>query len=634
MAQALADVGYAQTVYAKFDEALKDRTKSLITVDTLSGIGEGKGDTISVITSDGRSATILRPELAAITAELRIVMKDKPFDFFEGTDLLDFPGYRSRGGVSGITKEKFLKYHSENGMREFMIRGKVAYLFERYSEEKELTSVLLCHGPENFEVLELLPTIYDWIKESNGQAPETRSAERTSLFFVMTKYDRVFEQSSGKAEDASRFHARLDNNLLNSYGKHTYENGTKSWVHEWLPGAAFNNVYLLRNPAIIQDNLFEYDGAVEKRLRPDKKVYVDTLRRAFVSDATIQQFYGNPDKAWDSMMELNDGGVALIADRLRPLCNPATKFRQVAEKAEKLRKSLDDNLRPFFHSGDLGEELKKKRKFVQTLGTQLRKCVASKRFAEFLCAFQLEPSALYSVYETVERRPIDSLIAASGEIAEAEETPDSLESLLGLAEEDASPPPAIVNNDMPSRFAAGVLEQWNDGLLKVANDAQMAQYFSVSSDSMLNLTQEFIQGASRTGVGTALVEATRAGASFRNIPKSSLIWKQAKPAAQVINDFVASLGASSREMPKGRKVEINGQALTIFASPEPVNEEPQLKEQRSEADKVYSQHWLAALLVLVQGNVEDQSGRKINVEANAMLGEHLKSLEKPVPAVS
>ena len=87
-------------------------------------------------------------------------------------------------------------------------------------------------------------------------------------------------------------------------------------------------------------------------------------------------------------------------------------------------------------------------------------------------------------------------------------------------------------------------------------------------------------------------------------------------------------------MPKGRKVEINGQALTIFASPEPVNEEPQLKEQRSEADKVYSQHWLAALLVLVQGNVEDQSGRKINVEANAMLGEHLKSLEKPVPAVS
>ncbi len=77
--------------YVKFEDALKDRSRSIITVDTLSGIGEGKGDLLPVMTAEGKSASLLRSELAAITAELRIVMEDKPFDFFDHTDLLDFP---------------------------------------------------------------------------------------------------------------------------------------------------------------------------------------------------------------------------------------------------------------------------------------------------------------------------------------------------------------------------------------------------------------------------------------------------------------------------------------------------------------------------------------------------------------
>lgn len=630
MSQALAQVDFATSLYVKFEDALKDRSQSIITVDTLSGIGEGKGDLLPVMTAQGKSATLLRSELAAITAELRIVMQDKPFDFFDHTDLLDFPGYRSRDGVA---KKDLPGYLAEQGMREFMIRGKVAYLFERYSDEQELTSILLCHGPENFEVWDLLPTIYDWIRSTNGEKPEHRSADRTSLFFVMTKFDTIFQQSSGKAEDATRFHARLENNLLRSYGKQAYENGGKSWVQEWLTGAAFNNIYLLRNPAIRQDNLFEYRDESETGLRPDKVQYVDNLRRVFVNDGTIQQYYDRPDEAWDAMMQLNDGGVSRVANRLRPVCNPATKHQQVVRKATELREQLLAHLQPFFYSGDVAEQRLKKRKFLQRVAPQLKKCLDSDRFAELLRVLQVEPSDLYNVYEIIERRPAVEASVAEDSAAASEAGEDVLGDLLGLEEESAKKPakPRTVA-DMPSRFADGVEGFWSERLAALANDPHLLQYFFMSREDMVGLSQELVYGAKRTGLSDRLVEATRSGAAFRNIPKSSLIWKQAKPAAETISEFVATLGAGGRKRPEGSDIEIDGRIFRIFAARPPVTGEPMLSEERTRFDTLYFTDWLRALLKLAEDNVSFEAGIKINVQANEELGGYLTTLKCPVPA--
>lgn len=626
MNQALSQVDFATTLYVKFEDSLQDRARSIITVDTLSGVGEGKGDLIPVVTADGKASNILRAELAAITAELRIVMEDKPFDFFDHTDLLDFPGYRSRGGVA---KKDLAKYLAENGMREFMIRGKVAYLFERYSDEQELTSVLLCHGPENFEVVDLLPTIYDWIGSSNGAQPAHRSAERTSLFFIMTKYDRIFEQSSGKAEDASRFHARLDNNLLHSFGKQAYENGPRSWVHEWLPGTPFNNVFLLRNPAIIQDSLFEYVNGAEIGLRADKRDYVDNLRRVFVNDGTIRQYHDRPDEAWDAMMNLNDGGARRIAERLRPVCNPETKRQQVIRKAGELRSQLQAHLQPFFYSGDVAEQRRKKRQLLQRLAPQLKKCLDSDRFAELLRVLQVEASDLYGVYEIVERRPVVS--EDNGAAPQAAADADVLDNLLGLASADPKPATNKTGSDMPTRFAMGVEGYWNERLAGLTNDSQLLQYFFMTREDMVGLTQELVYGAKRSGLGDRLIEVTKAGAAFRNVPKSSLIWKQAKPAAQAINDFVAMLGFGGRLRPSGSEIEIDARKFQVFVPPPPVGEEPTLKEERTRYDAAYFTDWLRALLRLSEDNVEFEAGIKINIQANEQLGGYLVALAKPVP---
>ena len=633
LSQALSQVGFAPSLYVKFAEALEERLESIIRVDALHGVGEGKGDLLQVYTADGKAANMLRDELAAITAELRIVMEHKPFDFFDHTDLLDFPGYRSRNPVAKPGLSKFL---AENGMKEFIIRGKVAYLFERYSDEQELTSILLCQGPENFEVWDLPPTIYDWISTTNGAQPSQRSADQTSLFFVMTKYDRIFEQSSGKGEDAARFHFRLENNLLKSYGKQAYENGAKSWVHEWLPDTPFSNVFLLRNPAIIQDSLFEYDGKIEIGLRPDKVDYVDSLRRVFITDATIREYHAKPEESWDALMQLNDGGVTRIAASLRPVCNPGTKRQQVSRKAGELRAKIMANLEPYYHTGDVAQQRQKKRQLMQRLAPQLKRCLDGNRFAELMKVLQVDPSELYGVYELIERRPVVPVELAQADSPPAEDNADLLDDLLGLAEEKPKTKPKAVapstQADMPTRFAAGVEGFWSERLAALTNDTALLQYFFMTREDVVGLTQELIYGAKRLGLGDDIVQATQAGAAFRNIPKSSLIWKQAKPAAEAVNEFVATLGNGGRRAPDGSEVEIDGRKFRLFAAPPPVGEEPILSEERTRYDALYFTDWLRGLFKLALDNVEFEAGIKINVAANEQLGGYLVELKKPVLA--
>ena len=81
----------------------------------------------------------------------------------------------------------------------------------------------------------------------------------------------------------------------------------------------------------------------------------------------------------------------------------------------------------------------------------------------------------------------------------------------------------------------------------------------------------------------------------------------------------------------GTEVEIDGRKFRLFASPEPIGEEPRPGEDRMRFDGTYFTDWLRGLFSLAQDNVEFEAGIKINVEANAKLGAYLSELGQPVP---
>ena len=173
----LRGLNFASDAYAGL-EALLPRDQSIIDVQTLKGLGAGGGEALTLVSADGARVTLPRNEVTALIAELRIVISEQPWDFFQHTDLLDFPGARSRELIKDLPA--FLE--TGDALRSLFLRGKVAYLFERYCAEQELTSLLLCIGPSNQEVKSLPEMVYEWISTTHGTTPDQRAQQPNAMF--------------------------------------------------------------------------------------------------------------------------------------------------------------------------------------------------------------------------------------------------------------------------------------------------------------------------------------------------------------------------------------------------------------------------------------------------------------------
>ncbi|NWE37553.1 virulence factor SrfC family protein, partial [Pseudomonas gingeri] len=60
-------------------------------------------------------------------------------------DLLDFPGYRGRKSLMQIADSSSPESSGkDNSVSQLILRGKVAYLFERYTDLQEMNALVVC----------------------------------------------------------------------------------------------------------------------------------------------------------------------------------------------------------------------------------------------------------------------------------------------------------------------------------------------------------------------------------------------------------------------------------------------------------------------------------------------------------
>lgn len=270
MATALAQLDHAQEVFAGLD-ALTPRASSIIDVKTLSGAADGTPLTVS--TQTGRRVPLDRSVVCALAAELVVPMKTLPSELFAETDLLDFPGARNRFEQ---TLASAFAGDAEAILPELLLRGKVAYLFDRYVQDQEITSMLLCVQDSNMETVDLPGLVQSWIATTHGATPQARAGTETVLFWVFTKFDKHLGDSAAEGGDDTRFERRINASLLEKFGK-----GSDNWVAAWTPGRPFDNCYWLRNPNYYVDGLIEYDEAMrERRIRRKRRRGWRSSRRA------------------------------------------------------------------------------------------------------------------------------------------------------------------------------------------------------------------------------------------------------------------------------------------------------------------------------------------------------------------
>ncbi len=610
-------------------EALIPREKSIIDVTLLQNLLQNDvGDTLSIIGQHGHQAQVSRPLITALTAEITIPMLEKPDDFFDHTDLLDFPGYRSRLKYENVRQELTRSGTLEN----LFLRGKVAYLFERYCAEKELTSMLLCIGPGNQEVQDLPRAVQQWIATTHGESPERRAqcATKPALFFVLSKMDMEFEKKKGTPSVEMRWTTRFQSSLLDFFGKND------DWPSNWDGKTAFNNVYLLRNPNFRFEAIFDFEGDKEVGIRKDQEEYVEQVRNAFLQSSVVRQHVFDPEKVWNAAMQLNDGGISLLREALRPLCNPSLKRQQIAVTLAQNIEKVHAVLSAHWKSDDKEEERKRKEALARQIAVILSKIIEFQRFGEFLRAFLIFDYDLHTLYFRSEQSRLfegESGVAVVGERVDSQSL---LEDVFGdfSPEEPSTAPTQDLDfptqyQDEASRFTDLVLQYWINQMRDLATNIQAQKYFRFPEREWGLMIHELVTAATRLNIPQKMSDQQRRVSGYGNVAREKLVWKQASLAADMLNAFICWLGFDPRILkPEERTILSQGREISIFA-PNIQNTYPSIPEEASSYDRHYYVDWLRAFVHLVQENVHSNDDSKFNREQNAILGTILEKYTMP-----
>jgi len=634
----LGRLGHATQVFCAADalfstqgEAWSRSEASIINVATLDQLGRQDAARVEVMVTGGAPTSIAVPNLCALTSELVIPIRDRPHKLFERVDLLDFPGARSRKG-----HPKHDKTLGQPSVQiDNFLRGKVAYLFDKYSADLELTSMVLCIGPSNLEVVGLDSMIEDWIIKTHGEKPEARERLKTSLFLVLSKFDQEFAEGAGKTLDGTRWSTRLQASLLNSFGAHAHKT---NWVNKWTSKSAFNNTYWLRNPNADQSGLIEYEGAPgssrEIGYSQRKSGVISTLKAAFLANPQVQQHFCDPLTAWDSGMALNDGGASHLISRLNEVCTEELKLRQIEERLLTIVSDSQSELGKYYTSSDLDALDREKLGFAKSLTGTLAQQLTKQRLGEFI------GSLLQSDIDTVDtfKRTLLDFEREKHAKQRADEAADAKPVMIApsLAEELGLDAPEMIvsaeatlknpQRTFPELFVSRLVDEWRARCVARFSATNRADYLLVNRDMVIRLLNELEIAARRNGLLSALIGSVEHSNQYKSDDRRSWIWRQTAVVTARFNAFIARGGNSGADLSALAVTKLNGDRTLTFEPIREVSDEPTIPEKQSDFSERYLKDWIQALQHSIRANAAFQAGITSDVESNRELGRILDSL--------
>lgn len=605
---------------------------SIINVATLDQLGRQDAKQVEVMVAGAAPTTISVPNLCALTSELVIPMRDRPHAIFDRADLLDFPGARSRKG-----HPKHDKALGQPSVQiDNFLRGKVAYLFDKYSTDLELTSMLLCIGPSNLEVVGLDSMVEDWIIRTHGEKPESREKLPTSLFLVLSKFDQEFAEGAGKSLDGTRWTTRLQASLLNSFGAHAHKT---NWVTKWTPKSAFNNTFWLRNPNADQSGLIEYEGAPgssrEIGYSQRKSSVIATLKAAFLANPQVQQHFADPLVAWDSGMALNDGGASYLMARLNAVCTDDLKLRQIEERLLAILSDRKAELGKYFTSSDLAGLEREKLAFAKSLTGALAQQLTKQRLGEFI------HSLLESDIDTVDtfKRTLLDFEREKHAKRRADEAggPKPVAIDPRLAEELGLDVPEVAAGEeaglsspqwtFPQLFVSRFFDEWRARCMARFSSANTADYLMVDRDLVVRLLNELELAARRDGLVATLTDYVERSHQYKSDDRRSWVWRQTAVVTARFNAFIGRGGSIDTGSGALALTKLNGDRTLAFEQLQEFLGEPDVPEVQSDFSERYLKDWIQALQHSIRSNAAFQAGITSDVESNRALGRVLDGLE-------
>jgi len=652
-AQTLARLGHAPCVFAPLSALVQEtpdgglsQAGSMMNVNTLDLLGR---DTQSIAVRPwqaaelGAAVELSRAQLAVLTAELVIpLLEPTSVAVFEQVDLLDFPGYRGRLKAEQLSiagmKAQLSGEKAESPIAQMILRGKVAYLFERYTDSQEMNVLIFC-TPANlqFDPNEVDEVLTRWVEKTQGATPQQRARRDPGLLWVITKFD--IRQSAGMTQNEDLLSSSwgrggmLKGCMLEQFGKH-------SWLTEWSNNKPFANTFLARNP-VMHASFIERDaGNREQAVSASAEAQLALMRKTFCRDEAVRLHIKDAEAAWDAVMTLNEGGVGRIAEYLGGVAQVKVKLERIGEQLNETLLGLESRLGRWFQGEGAGE-LEKKRQIAQ----QIYQAIWPRRMllGELLSHLPLPTAELRPLYLRAEQA---TPAEAEGE-AEAAAAPASAAGSMALdlgdalddddgfdlfgsapaplaASGKASSAPATRGSD--AQFAQAVVREWFSHLRHLPENLKLMGFLGFDSKAIEALVDELITAASRLKLQERMT-AVLSSVEQIGTRREQLAGRQVLAASNLLGDFIGWLGFAEQP-PDSRPTSRLAAGRPLFEPPPAlaVGQLPQLSEKPQDYSRTYSADWLVGLARLAEENAGFSAGLEISAEQNDALGKLLARL--------
>jgi hypothetical protein len=399
MIEGLSKMEFSQVVYAPKETVLRGHGE-ILDVQRLKEMRTSKASS-KVTLQSGTIVDVHLCTLSAVSSELTLTISKEAGvqkQFLQNTDLLDFPGARSRLELSIDTI-------TDDSVPDMFLRGKVAYLFNKYSGDYEINNLLFCLNDKQLDVNEIPSLLYEWISNNIGNTPEAR--EKTTnklpvspLFIVFTFFNNQlkFDTTNDDKENIdykwkNRFERFFEQEVVTS---------SYNWHLNWTSkDPIFKNFYLLRDYKYSDDTFygFEEEG-IEKYVREDRLVFAERLKESFLAFPFVQRSFENPIEAWTEAALPNTDGSNRIIKNLDPAANNYVKMHNYSVQLSNQRNTAVSRLRKYYHSDNLHEKRRNALKRSTELQIELNKVFGKNPmlFSLFMNKILLSESDVYNYF--------------------------------------------------------------------------------------------------------------------------------------------------------------------------------------------------------------------------------------------
>lgn len=408
----LKELEFDEFCWAEFSSVLRDENGTILDVSllkTLNDISKVHSEhRIKILTNSGRKELqVSQSLLCALIGELAIEV-DKQLEqskpFLKDLDLIDFPGARARKEIN----EDAIK----ESVHLILLRGKVAYIFNKYTDEYLLSNLLFCNRGHNVEANYAPRLINNWIEKFIGTSPEEREkfisdSKVSPLFMIFTWFNNDLGYKSAadiNKESLNEKWIRRFNRVFEEEIVTKNYNWNKNWTSS---SPKFMNNFMLRDMRLSEELSGLYTGYREHQEEKERVQinygggdYWRDLEDSFVNFNYVQEHFKDAQKAWNESATMNNDGTKPIIDALSVVSGNQARTNKFKRDVQRIFATVKAELVKHYHdqekSDNLTIALSKAGKIQLDLDTTFGKDPYF--FGKFVERMQIKESDIYNYY--------------------------------------------------------------------------------------------------------------------------------------------------------------------------------------------------------------------------------------------